>query len=266
MALPIKDGAATLTSLKSTLSGTDHVVHRIVDEMPATAASSGTPSIPSKVLMVGAQNPSAKCVPLSVDSSGFLNTATTITGSATETKQDTIITKLTDANTDLAALEVLLTASNVDLDAIETLLTAANVDHAANEVLLGTIAGDTTSLDSKVTACNTGAVVLAGGSANIGDVDVATVAIPAAIYHGKTTVSTAGTEVTLASSQVITSGVTIKALSGNTGLIFVGANPVTSATGFELNAKESVFIEVANLTTIYVDSAVNGEGVTYIAS
>ena len=92
------------------------------------------------------------------------------------------------------------------------------------------------------------------------------VAIPAAIYHGKTTVSTAGTEVTLASSQAFTSGVTIKALSGNTGLIFVGANPVTSSTGFELSAKESVFLEVANLTTVYVDCAVNGEGVTYIAS
>jgi len=51
-----------------------------------------------------------------------------------------------------------------DLAAIEVLLTAANVDHAANEVLLGTIAGDTTSLDGKVTACNTGAVVLSSGT------------------------------------------------------------------------------------------------------
>ena len=37
---------------------------------------------------------------------------------------------------------------------------------------LATIAGDTTSLDGKVTACNTGAVVLAAGTANIGDVDL----------------------------------------------------------------------------------------------
>ena len=238
MALPIKDGEATLTSLKSTLSGTDHVVHRIVDEMPATAASTGTPSIPAQVLMVGAQNPSAKCVPLSVDSSGYLNTATTIAGSATETKQDTIITKLTEAN----------------------------VDHAANEVLLGTIAGDTTSLDSKVTACNTGAVVLAAGSANIGDVDVVSVTLPTTVVHGKKTVTTAGTEVALASTATLKSGVTIKALSGNTGLIYVGINPVTSADGFELNAKESVFVEVADPATIYIDSAVNGEGVTYIGS
>ena len=53
-------------------------------------------------------------------------------------------------------------------------------------MLLTTIAGDTTSLDGKITACNTGAVVLAAGSAvigklaansgvDIGDVDVTSV-------------------------------------------------------------------------------------------
>jgi hypothetical protein len=43
-------------------------------------------------------------------------------------------------------------------------------DLAAIEVLQATIAGDTTSLDGKVTACDTGAVVLAAGSAAIGTV------------------------------------------------------------------------------------------------
>ena len=69
---------------------------------------------------------------------------------------------------DLAAIEVLQTAANVDLAAIEVLQTAANVDLAAIEVLQTTIAGDTTSIDGKITACNTGAVVLAAGSASIG--------------------------------------------------------------------------------------------------
>jgi len=238
MSLPIKDGTGTTTAFKSTLDGTDHVVHRNIDDMPATADSSGLPSIPAKVLMVGAQNPSSKCVPLSVDSSGYLNTATTITGGATETKQDTIITKLTEAN----------------------------VDHAANEVLLGTIAGDTTSLDTKITACNTGAVVLAAGSANVGDVDVASVAIPSAIYHGKKTV-TAGTDEAIGASQAITSGVNVKALAGNSGLIYVGKVNVSSADGYELSAKESVFIECDNIATVYIDAASgSSDGITYIAS
>ena len=64
---------------------------------------------------------------------------------------------LTTIDTDTGAMVT-------DLAAIEVLLTAANVDHAANEVLLTTIAGDTTSLDGKVTACNTGAVVLSSGT------------------------------------------------------------------------------------------------------
>lgn len=89
---------------------------------------------------------------------------------------------------------------------------------------------------------------------------------PTAIYHGRKTVTTAGTEVALASSQAILLGVTVKALAANTGVIYVGANPVTSSTGFELAAGESVFIGVANLATVYIDASVNGEGVTWVAS
>ena len=95
---------------------------------------------------------------------------------------------------------------------------------------------------------------------------ISSVAIPTTIYHGQKTVTTAGTEVALAASQAILSGVRIKALAANTGDIYVGANPVTSSTGFVLDAGEEVFVEVANLATVYIDSSVNGEGVSYIAS
>ncbi len=91
-------------------------------------------------------------------------------------------------------------------------------------------------------------------------------ATPTTFYHGQTTVTTAGTEVALASSQVLTSGVTLKALHANTGWIYVGTNPVTLSTGFVLDAGESIFIEVANLATVYIDSSVNGEGVSYSGS
>lgn len=95
---------------------------------------------------------------------------------------------------------------------------------------------------------------------------ISSVAIPTTIYHGQKTVTTAGTEVALAASQALLSGVRIKALAANTGIIYVGANPVTSTTGFALAAGEEVFVEVANLATVYIDSSVNGEGVSYIAS
>lgn len=203
--------------------------------MPATAASSGLPAIPAKVLMVGAQNPSAKCVPLSVDSSGYLNTAATITGGATETKQDTII---------------------------------GHVDGI--EGLLGTIDADTSLLSGCVDSTKLKAILQANDGVDIGNVDVASVAIPSAIKHGYKTVSAAATPEVIGSSQAITSGITIKAYASNSGLVFVGDSTVTNASGaykgFELSAKESVFIEVSNVNQVYVAVATDGEGVCWIAS
>lgn len=88
-------------------------------------------------------------------------------------------------------------------------------------------------------------------------------AAPTTIYNGKKTVTTAGTRVTLAASQAVQS-VTVKALIANTGLIFVGDASVSSTTGFQLSPGDSVTLDVANLATVNLDSAVNGEGVTYI--
>ena len=108
-----------------------------------------------------------------------------------------------------------------------------------------------------------GQVVVANDPSNPG---VVTVPAPATIYHGQTTVTTAGTEVALGASQALVSGVTIKAKHGNTGDIYVGKNPVTSATGYVLDAGEAVFVEVDNVADVYIDSSVNGEGVSWIGS
>lgn len=87
---------------------------------------------------------------------------------------------------------------------------------------------------------------------------------PTAIYDGKTTVTTAGTRVALASTQVIQS-VTIKALSTNTGFIYVGNASVASTAGYQLKAGETISFDIANLATIYLDCSVSGEGVSYLA-
>ena len=311
MSLPIKDGAGTDTAVRTTLNGSDHVTHHHIDSMPATADSTGTPDIPAKSVLVSGSNPSADNVPLQVDSSGYLlcTTVATITGGATETKQDAIIADTaaiqtaveliddaiyvddadwTDSTSkhmlvgglyqsspqsvtdgDVAPIQLdangrvgvaLSPTDNAVLDAMVTDLAALEVLSTAANALLTTIDSDTNDIKTAVEVIDN---AISGSEMQV---DVKEVDLPTTVYHGKTTVTTAGTEVTLASSQAIKSGVTIKALSGNTGLIFVGANPVTSTTGLELNAKESVFLEVANLTTVYIDSAVNGEGVTYIAT
>lgn len=107
---------------------------------------------------------------------------------------------------------------------------------------------------------------LPAGTNNIGDVDVATVTLPGALYSGQTSVTTAGTAVALASTQALVSGVTIKALAANTGIIYVGPSTVDSATGFELAVGEQIFLEIANLSSVYIDAAVNGDGVSWVAS
>lgn len=86
--------------------------------------------------------------------------------------------------------------------------------------------------------------------------------VPTILNHGKKTVTAAGTRVQL--DNVTTLSVTIKALSTNTGIIYVGNSGVTSSNGFQLLANESVSLAVDNLNKIYLDSSVNGEGITYI--
>lgn len=99
----------------------------------------------------------------------------------------------------------------------------------------------------------------------MGNQAIRSIDAPLTFHHGQKTVTTAGTEVALASTQAI-HHVTIKALHANTGMIFVGKNPVTSSTGFVLDAGEQIFVEVDDLADVYIDSSVNGEGVSYIAS
>ncbi len=86
---------------------------------------------------------------------------------------------------------------------------------------------------------------------------------PTTVLNGKTTVTTAGTRVVLAGSTTVKS-VTIKALAGNTGTIYVGSATVAAANGFQLAAGDTISIDLANLNTINIDSSVNGEGVSYL--
>lgn len=94
---------------------------------------------------------------------------------------------------------------------------------------------------------------------NVNTVEVA----PTTIYNGKKTVTTAGTRVTLASSQAVKS-VTIKALSTNTGIIYVGDTSVASTNGFQLSPGETLSLDIANLNTVNLDASVSGESVTYV--
>lgn len=94
----------------------------------------------------------------------------------------------------------------------------------------------------------------------------AIVPLPPTPFTGQQTVTTGGTRVALAPSQLISQYVLIKALAANTGIIYVGNSTVTTTTGFALAAGESVPVVVNNLSAVYLDTSVNGSGVSFIAS
>ena len=84
---------------------------------------------------------------------------------------------------------------------------------------------------------------------------------------GQNTVAAAGTAEALGTQQ-IAGPLLVKALTTNTGLVYVGndgAGDVSSSNGYPLSAGDQViFDHVGSLSAIYIDSAVNGEGVAWL--
>jgi hypothetical protein len=75
------------------------------------------------------------------------------------------------------------------------------------------------------------------------------------------TVTTAGTAETLISTNEY-GYVIVKALESNTSNIYVGDSDVTSANGYILESGESISIALDGINKVYIDSDVNGEGVS----
>lgn len=91
----------------------------------------------------------------------------------------------------------------------------------------------------------------------------------AVVGDGRTVVTTAGTRVQLAAQGGLSrvGAVAITAFAANTGVIVVGGSTVVAATGTRrgtpLAAGASMTIETDDLSDIWLDATVNGEGVTY---
>jgi hypothetical protein len=87
------------------------------------------------------------------------------------------------------------------------------------------------------------------------------------ILHGKRTVVTSGTPVSLLGNGVECRGVIIKNLTTNSGnpIVYVGRTGVSSADGYELVKGESVPLNVDNAEDeIFVDADANGVVVGYL--
>ena len=87
---------------------------------------------------------------------------------------------------------------------------------------------------------------------------------------GQKTIAIAGVEEALGSGPCL-ANLMIKALDGNTGIIFIGNSGVdlglglvTSDTGQQLDPGESLVIETASFESVFIDSAIHGDGVSWI--
>jgi hypothetical protein len=87
---------------------------------------------------------------------------------------------------------------------------------------------------------------------------------PDVVATGQRRVATAGTAILLGTAVGLTSGVTIKSLSGNTAEVFLRG--INSTSSFELRPGESTIVFVSRLDALFVDAKVNGEGVSFHAS
>lgn len=87
------------------------------------------------------------------------------------------------------------------------------------------------------------------------------------VNYGEQTVTTHGTAEALNGGTSLTvprgAELLIYALDTNTGKIYVGDSGVTSSNGMPLDPKETMNVKINDVSTIYIDSDVDGEGVRW---
>ena len=86
---------------------------------------------------------------------------------------------------------------------------------------------------------------------------------------GTTTVSTAGTEQQISTTNNRVLWIKAKALAANSGIAYLGVSDVTSTNGYELSAGNEIEINFKDVggsvvfSSIYVDVATNGDKVCW---
>lgn len=217
------------------------------------------------------------------DTANMDTNLTTIAGavSGTEMQVDVITSALPSGAATAAKQPALGTAGTASSDVITvqgiTSMTPLVVDLGANNdvTVTGTVTVDLgANNDVNVTQMNSTAVSMGNGASGTG-VQRVTIASDSTgvighnttnLADGVTTVTTAGTDVALAGSTTA-KWVIIQAQTDNTGIIAVGNTgvdaTVATGTGVALAAGESITIPCDNLSDIFIDSTVNGEGVRY---
>jgi len=198
---------------------------------------------------------------LSVDDNGGSltvdNSVLSVTGGGTETGA----MRVTIANNSTGVLSVDDNGGSLTVDGTVT----ANLGSGSNNVGKFVVTDGSNDATIRNLASNDALnVAIVDGSGNqvtsFGSVSIS------GIGHGVKSVTTAGTDVVLASSTAC-KRVIIQAQTDNTGWIAVGGSGVdatiATGTGVLLGAGDSVELDIDDLNDVYIDSTVSGEGVRY---
>lgn len=79
--------------------------------------------------------------------------------------------------------------------------------------------------------------------------------------------STIGLSAVQLSSNSLKQGVVIKASSSNTGIVYIGnSSGVTTSSGFELGAGESVTIPINNTNLVYLIANASGQSISFVGN
>jgi hypothetical protein len=268
MSIAYKDANGATITVKSSHDGSDEVPHHNVDTLPGTVqtdiAAINTAVTALAAIISGGALPTSEAHGAAIQTAVQALAAIISTGHLLVTDSNGAA-----INTAVTALAAIISSSKL---AVSDATAQGKLDTIHTD-LGTTLAGYLTTLAGAITSARMAVNVDSTTTGKLDTLHTDTAQLhtdlttpPSTIYNGKKTVTTAGTRVTLASSQAITRGVWIRALTTNTGTIYVGDSSVSSSNGAQLTAGDALFLEVANLTTVNLDCSVNGEGVTYIAS
>ncbi len=92
--------------------------------------------------------------------------------------------------------------------------------------------------------------------------------LPTSIVGGRKIVTTAGTAEKLIASTTSAKKIIITALEANTGMVVVGGSSVVASSGtrngIPLTPLSSIELTIDDISKIYLDVTVNGEGVSFV--
>jgi len=154
-----------------------------------------------------------------------------------------------------------LSTGDIQIGAVE--IKDATTDNRAVVDSSGNVQVEITNPSIAGTAGSPNANVISVQGITSGTTLPVTAAVASSIGGSSKTVTTAGTQVALAASTSC-SRVIITALVTNTGVIWVGGSDVAAGVGKPLVPLQDIEIRVDNLADIWIDSTVNGEGVSFL--